>query len=388
MKSITVKKILFVLGTRPEAIKLAPLISQAKKSVDAFEVSVCVTAQHREMLDQALEIFQIQPDIDLNLMSKDQTLASFSSSALAALDRVLVDVAPDLVLVHGDTTTAYMASLAAFYRQVDIGHVEAGLRTGNLAQPFPEEFNRQSISRTAKFHFAPTNRNYFALTGEGVSPESIFVTGNTVVDALKSVLANVSNDPIRQAKIENELRRLLSFDWTRTSYVLVTAHRRENFGAGFNQITKALKILAKRFQDIHFVLPVHPNPHVRKAVIKALHGLKNLHLIDPLDYEPFVVLLDHAKVVLTDSGGLQEEAPSLGKPTIVMRDVTERPEVVEAGSAILVGADCERIVSATTELLSSRVVYDRMASVTSPFGHGDASKKIIDALKKYYGFIV
>ena len=374
-------KVLTVFGTRPEAIKMAPLV-HALADHPNFESSVCVTAQHREMLDQVLQIFEIHPDIDLDLMRPGQDLFDVTSGVLQGMKQVLQRVKPDALLVHGDTTTALATAIAGFYSGIAVGHVEAGLRTYDLQAPYPEEFNRQVVSRVARWHFAPTEQSRQNLFDEKVSPETIHVTGNTVIDSLFWVLKRLDGDPQRKSKIESFLNRQLSFPWQTQRFVLITGHRRENFGQGFLQICEALRSLAESFAEVHFVYPVHLNPAVQKPVFELLQALPNVHLLPPLEYEPFLLLLKHAYFVLTDSGGIQEEAPSLGKPVLVMRDVTERPEAVEAGTVRLVGADCGRIVDSVSELISMPESYAHMAKAYNPYGDGQACARILEALMR------
>lgn len=373
-------KILIVFGTRPEAIKMAPLV-HAFQADPTFETVVCVTAQHRQMLDQVLNIFEIQPDIDLNLMRAGQDLFDVTSSVLLGMREVLKAQRPDVVLVHGDTTTAYATAMAAFYAGVPVGHVEAGLRTHDIHSPFPEEFNRQVVTKIAHWHFAPTQSSRQNLLAENIPDTNITVTGNTVIDALFWVLARIESQPARLANIETFLHARLPFDWKTERFVLITGHRRENFGSGFLAICEAIRQLAARYPDVHFVYPVHLNPNVQKPVFELIDGYANIHLIDPLEYEPFVYLLKHAYIVLTDSGGIQEEAPSLGKPVLVMRDVTERPEAVEAGTVRLVGADTAKIVSNVSELLSDDQSYLAMSKAHNPYGDGKASQRIVETFK-------
>ncbi len=375
------KEILLVFGTRPEAIKMAPLVHALLAEPQAFDVKVCVTAQHREMLDQVLQIFDINPDIDLNLMKAGQDLFDVTSSVLLGMRGVFAKQRPDAVLVHGDTTTTLATAVAGFYAGVPVGHVEAGLRTHDVYAPFPEEFNRQVASKVTRWHFAPTQLSRDNLLAEGVPASSITVTGNTVIDALHWVLARIDADSARQAALTEALQVLLPFAWQRQGFVLITGHRRENFGDGFVQICEALRELAIRFGDVHFVYPVHLNPKVQQPVRSLLAELPNVHLIAPLDYEPFVYLLKHSYMVLTDSGGIQEEAPSLGKPVLVMRDVTERPEAVQAGTVELVGADKSRIIAGVARLLEDRVHYQAMSRAHNPYGDGNACHKIIDVLR-------
>jgi UDP-N-acetylglucosamine 2-epimerase (non-hydrolysing) len=376
------KKILVVFGTRPEAIKMAPLVLKLKAEPQIYDVEVCVTAQHREMLDQVLKIFKIVPDIDLNVMKPGQDLFDVTSKILQGLKVVLNARKPDVVLVHGDTTTALAAAMAAFYAEVPIGHIEAGLRTYDLRAPFPEEFNRQVISKIAKWHFAPTKLSRKNLIAEQIDPQGISVTGNTVIDALFWTLHRIETERDRSASVTKVLNQILPFNWRSDRFVLITGHRRENFGDGFLQICEALRDLAMKFGEVQFVYPVHLNPHVQKPVQNILAGLSNMHLIEPLDYEPFVYLLKNCNMVLTDSGGIQEEAPSLGKPVLVMRDVTERPEAVEAGTVALVGANKDRIINGVSRLLEENVYYTKMSRAHNPYGEGKACDQILEVLKK------
>jgi UDP-N-acetylglucosamine 2-epimerase (non-hydrolysing) len=379
---MTKKKIMLVFGTRPEAIKMAPVFHALQTHTDRFQTIVCVTAQHREMLDQALSVFRIQPDIDLNLMKAGQDLFDVNAAILTGMRDVLQMHRPDALLVHGDTTTMLASSIAAFYAGVAIGHVEAGLRTHDLSAPFPEEFNRQVASRIARWHFAPTTTSRQNLLAERVPEGRITVTGNTVVDALHWISDRIDTDPAHRAALVKFLDARVPFDWRNRRFVLITGHRRENFGNGFLQICDALRTLANQNPAVRFVYPVHLNPNVQKPVSKILGGLDNVHLIDPLDYEPFVFLLKHCHIVLTDSGGIQEEAPSLGKPVLVMRDTTERPEAVDAGTVKLVGANSERIVSSVATLLNNEAAYHAMSRVYNPYGDGHASERIIEVLKE------
>jgi UDP-N-acetylglucosamine 2-epimerase (non-hydrolysing) len=361
------KRILTVFGTRPEAIKLAPVILELQKHPAQLENLVCVTAQHREMLDQVLEWFQIEPDYDLNLMQPDQGLAGFASRALVSTSEVLQEVRPDVVLVQGDTTTVMMAALAAFYLRIPVGHVEAGLRTQNRYDPFPEEINRRVASALATWHFAPTERAAAALRAEEVAEENIFVTGNTVVDALLMTVRRPA-DLILDSSLNGQ--RL----------ILVTAHRRESFGAPFESLCWALRDLAERNPDVEIVYPVHLNPKVREPVGRILAGQPRIHLLEPLRYEQFAHLMARAYLILTDSGGIQEEAPVLGIPTLVMRETTERPEAIEAGTAHLVGTDRHRIVAEAERLLCDKEAYRTMAQAGSPFGAGHAAERIVKIL--------
>jgi UDP-N-acetylglucosamine 2-epimerase (non-hydrolysing) len=373
-------KILIVFGTRPEAIKMAPLV-HAFKAKPAFETIVCVTAQHRQMLDQVLNIFEITPDIDLNLMREGQDLFDVTSAVLLGMREVLKTHKPDAVLVHGDTTTAYATATAAFYAGIPVGHVEAGLRTHNILSPFPEEFNRQVVSKIATWHFAPTESSRQNLLDERTPDQNITVTGNTVIDALFWVLKRIENDPAKRSQLEAFLNQRLPFAWTTQRFVLITGHRRENFGDGFLAICEAIRQLAATHPDVHFVYPVHLNPNVQKPVYDLISGHANIHLIDPLEYEPFVFLLKHVYLVLTDSGGIQEEAPSLGKPVLVMREVTERPEAVDAGTVRLVGADTAKIVQQVSALLKDETAYASMSKAHNPYGDGLAAERIVATLK-------
>jgi UDP-N-acetylglucosamine 2-epimerase (non-hydrolysing) len=377
------KKIMMVFGTRPEAIKMAPLFHALRAKPEQFQTMLCVTAQHRQMLDQALNVFDIIPDIDLDLMKQGQDLFDVTAGVLLGMRQVLREHKPDALLVHGDTTTTVAAAMAGFYASVPVGHVEAGLRTHDVYSPFPEEFNRQVASKIARWHFAPTEQSKANLVAEGINEKSLFVTGNTVIDALVWMLNKIESDPRRLDAVCSFLGARLDFPWQSSRYVLITGHRRENFGDGFLQICEALKELALRFPAVHFVYPVHLNPNVRAPVQSLLTGLSNVHLVDPLDYEPFVVLLKHCYLVLTDSGGIQEEAPSLGKPVLVMREVTERPEAVAAGTVRLVGANRDRIVANVAELLIDEGSYKQMAWAHNPYGMGDACDRIIEVLRDF-----
>jgi len=369
-------KVLIVFGTRPEAIKMAPVVKALAAKLD---VSVCVTAQHREMLDQVLDLFGIVPDHDLNIMKPGQDLYDVTSNVLLGMKSVLQKEKPDVVLVHGDTTTTMATSLAAFYQQIPVGHVEAGLRTNDIYSPFPEEVNRQVTGRVSKYHFAPTERAKQNLLAEQIAEESIIVTGNTVIDALLTVV-----EKSRKSEFSKELLVELPFlsDDVIPRMVLVTGHRRENFGQGFEEICQALTDLAVMHSDVRFVYPVHLNPNVRDPVNRILSGVDNVHLIEPQDYLPFVKLMDASTIILTDSGGIQEEAPSLGKPVLVMRDTTERPEAVDAGTVKLVGANRDRIVEAVNHLLVDENAYKKMAMAHNPYGDGYASEKILQKLKE------
>ncbi len=371
-----------MFGTRPEAIKMAPLV-KSFASNPFFNSKVCVTAQHREMLDQVLDLFEIKPDYDLDLMSPGQDLYDITSKVLIGLRSVFNEFKPDIVLVHGDTATTFAASLAAFYQHIPVGHVEAGLRTGNMYSPWPEEANRVLTTRLARWHFSPTERNKIALLAENISPESIVVTGNTVIDALQFVINKIDNIPALRKEILVSLQAAgLNIDIYKQRYILVTGHRRENFGEGFENICAALRDLAIVNPHTHFVYPVHLNPNVQEPVNRLLCGVDNVHLIQPLGYEAFVYLMQYSYFVLTDSGGVQEEAPGLGKPVLVMRDTTERPEAVEAGTVRLVGANMVSIRNAVQELLDDEVLYHKMSQAHNPYGDGNASKHIIDFILK------
>lgn len=375
------KKILLVFGTRPEAIKMAPLYHGLKAKPEQFETSVCVTAQHREMLDQVMDVFSMTSDIDLNVMKTGQDLYDVTMSVLGGMRDVLRQYKPDAMLVHGDTTTTLAAAMAGYYSSVRVGHVEAGLRTHDIYAPFPEEFNRQVVSKVAHWHFAPTEMSKNNLLAEGVNAAQITITGNTVIDALQWVLGRIDSDAAQRVRLDQLLNEHLGFDWKQKRFVLVTGHRRENFGDGFIQICEALRDSAQRYPEVHFVYPVHLNPNVRAPVNAVLANLVNVHLIEPLTYEPFVHLLRQSYVVLTDSGGIQEEAPSLGKPVLVMRDVTERPEAVAAGTVKLVGANREKITANLALLLDSPAHYASMAGAHNPYGDGKACASIINVLR-------
>jgi UDP-N-acetylglucosamine 2-epimerase (non-hydrolysing) len=379
------KRVSFVFGTRPEAIKLCPLVL-AMREHPHFEPHVCVTGQHREMLDQVLDVFEVKPDVDLDLMQPNQTLAGLTARTIAAVDQYLAEHRPEMVLVQGDTTTVFCAALASFYRRIPVGHVEAGLRTGNKWSPFPEEINRVLTSRLADFHFAPTETARRNLLCEGVSDERIHVTGNTVIDALRIAIEKVRTAPPSVLGLPDFLQPGRNGDGDTTArMVLITGHRRENFGPGFENICRAIATLTDRFPDVHFVYPVHLNPNVREPVFGILGraAYRTVHLLDPLDYLCFVALMDRATLILTDSGGVQEETPSLGKPVLVMRDTTERPEAVQAGTAKLVGTDVAAIVGGVSELLTDPGAYARMANAVNPYGDGHACERILRALNAY-----
>ncbi len=370
------KKVMVVFGTRPEAIKMAPLVTALKQRPE-LETIVAVTAQHRQMLDQVLELFEISPDEDLNVMQPGQTLSGLTSRIVQGMEQVIAKHKPDIVLVHGDTTTTFATSLAAFYQRTAIGHVEAGLRTGNLYSPWPEEANRKLTGVLANLHFAPTQKSADNLRAENVDPEKIHVTGNTVIDALLAVVEKIKTNP----SLETELAARFPFLDASKRLILVTGHRRENFGDGFEQICHALKDIAAR-GDTQVVYPVHLNPNVQEPVKRILGEQPSVHLIDPQDYLPFVYLMSRAHIIVTDSGGIQEEAPSLGKPVLVMRDTTERPEAVDAGTVELVGTNAPAIVSKTNRLLDDQAAYELMARSHNPYGDGQASDRIVDQITK------
>ena len=369
-------KVMTVFGTRPEAIKMAPIVLELQKHPDTIVPVVAVTAQHREMLDQVLNLFHIKPDHDLNIMAAGQTLFDITTRAMMGLDKVLTEEKPDIVLVHGDTTTTFAGALAAYYHQTAVGHVEAGLRTHNKYSPFPEEMNRRLTGCIADLNFAPTSTSEANLLAENVPPESIFVTGNTVIDALHHT---VRDDFDFQ---ENSLKDV---DFANKRIILVTTHRRENLGEPMRHVYKALKQLTEEFDDVEVVFPVHKNPKVREVVNEELGGLAKVHLIDPLDYEPFANLMHRAYLILTDSGGVQEEAPALGKPVLVLRDTTERPEAVDAGTVKLIGTDRERVYEEAKKLLTDKAEYSRMAESVNPYGDGKAAARIIQAILYHYG---
>lgn len=371
-------KILTIFGTRPEAIKMAPL-ALALQQVEEFDARVCVTAQHREMLDQVLNLFQIEPEYDLNIMKPGQTLSEITANILCNLEPVLKEFQPDCVLVHGDTSTTLSASLAAYYQQIPVGHVEAGLRTGNIYSPWPEEANRKITGALTKFHFAPTERSQQNLLNENVTPDNIHVTGNTVIDALLWVRDKISSDTALQEKFAKELPYIDSD----RKMILVTGHRRESFGQGFENICASLATIAKANPQVDIVYPVHLNPNVQEPVKRLLSDVSNIHLIEPLDYLPFVYMMMNANIILTDSGGIQEEAPSLGKPVLVMRETTERPEAVDAGTVKLVGTDRDAIIDEVTSLLNDSDAYETMSRAHNPYGDGKACERIIATLKDH-----
>lgn len=369
-------KVLTVFGTRPEAIKMAPLVRMLNAE-NGIESIVCVTAQHRQMLDQVLELFEISPDYDLNIMKPGQSLGGITTEIINKIEPILIKEKPDLILVHGDTTTTFATSLAAYYNRIPVGHVEAGLRTGDLYSPWPEEANRKLTGALSVLHFAPTEQSRQNLIGESVPESSIQVTGNTVIDALLWVKSKLESDDLLAASLAEQF----DFLSTQKDIVLITGHRRENFGGGFERICGAINSLAKKYPDVNFVYPVHLNPNVREPVNRILEGANNVHLIEPLEYLPFVYLMLRSKIILTDSGGIQEEAPSLGKPVLVMRDTTERPEAVAAGTVKLVGTDANSIVKEVSHLLDSREAYDQMSFAHNPYGDGAACQRIVASIK-------
>jgi len=375
------KKVAIFIGTRPEAIKMAPVIKALENTSDLQPIVVS-TGQHREMLDQVVNIFSLNVDFDLDVMQPNQSLASLSSRLMERIDKLIDQINPDLVLVQGDTTTVLIAALASFYKRIPIGHVEAGLRTGNIYSPFPEEANRRLASPLVSLHFAPTVLARQNLLDEKIPDESITVTGNTVIDALFMEIERQKN-PSVAAEINSGLLKYLPSDWKEIPYVLITGHRRENFGSGFQQICDALEKLADRFPGHRFLYPVHLNPNVQKPVYAQLKQHDNIILIPPQDYSSFVAMMDHASIILTDSGGVQEEAPSLGKPVLVMRDTTERPEGVDADTVKLVGANRENIVSQTSLLLEDELAYQTMAQAKNPYGDGKAAERILGSIQAY-----
>ena len=378
------KKILLVFGTRPEAIKMAPLVKKLQATLEEFQTIVCVTGQHREMLDQVLRLFDITPDYDLNIMKPNQDLYDITSRILLGMRDVLKEVQPDIVLVHGDTTTSMAAALAAFYQQIPVGHVEAGLRTGNIYSPWPEEMNRLMTGRISTIHFSPTPLAKQNLLQEYVDEAKIVVTGNTVIDALQMVVERLKNDEQLAGEVKDKVSNM-GYDVSRLGedrrLVLITGHRRENFGEGFLNICHAIKNLSEKYPNVDFVYPMHLNPNVRKPVLEILgEGADNVFLIEPLDYLPFVYMMQHSTLILTDSGGVQEEAPGLGKPVLVMRDTTERPEAVEAGTVLLVGTNREKIEQGVSMLLDDADCYRRMSEAVNPYGDGLACERIVKKL--------
>lgn len=381
------KKIMLVFGTRPEAIKMAPLVKEFQKYPVKFKTIVCVTGQHRQMLDQVLHLFEIIPDYDLNIMKQGQDLYDVTSRVLTGMRDVLKESQPDVVLVHGDTTTSTAAALAAFYQQIPVGHVEAGLRTHNIYSPWPEEMNRQITGRIAQYDFAPTPLSRDNLLKENIDNEKITVTGNTVIDALYMVVDKIKNNPELDSMLSDELRKA-GYDVDRLSgdkkLVLITGHRRENFGDGFISMCQAIKALTEKYPDVDFIYPMHLNPNVRKPIHEVfgeeLNNLGNMFFIEPLEYLSFVYLMEKSAIVLTDSGGIQEEAPGLGKPVLVMRDTTERPEALEAGTVKLVGSDYHKIIDEVSTLIDDQVYYDKMSKAVNPYGDGKACQRIVGVL--------
>lgn len=387
---------MLIFGTRPEAIKMAPLVKEFQKHPDKFETIVCVTGQHREMLDQVLNLFDIQPDFDLNIMKQGQDLYDITSRILLGLRDVLTESQPDLVLVHGDTSTSTAAAIATFYKQIPVGHVEAGLRTHNIHSPWPEEMNRQITARIATYHFAPTQLSKDNLLKEGISEKDIIVTGNTVIDALYWVVDKIKNDRTLEAEIKGTIIQSglpgTLVQSINSKLVLITGHRRENFGEGFKNMLNAIKTLTKKYPDVNFVYPMHLNPNVRQPIQEIFgdisspkggyrEGTSNIYFIEPLDYLPFVFLMEKSTLVLTDSGGIQEEAPGLGKPVLVMRDTTERPEALNAGTVKLVGTNYDLIVTEVSRLLDNESYYNKMAQANNPYGDGKACERILESLR-------
>ncbi len=377
------KKVLLVFGTRPEAIKMAPLVYKFRIDNGEWIIKICVTAQHREMLDQVLELFEIEPDYDLDIMKPGQDLYDITSNVLLGMKKVLEDFKPDIVLVHGDTTTTSATSLASFYKQIKVGHVEAGLRTGDMYSPWPEEANRQITGVLANYHFAPTQTSKENLLKENKKEDSIVVTGNTVIDALFLALDKIKSNKELENKILKDIEKQFNskFKIQNSKFILVTGHRRENHGQGFINICKALKEIALKNPTFDIVYPVHLNPNVQKPVKEILSNIDNIYLIEPLQYEQFIYLMDNSYFIITDSGGVQEEAPSLGKPVLVMRDTTERPEALEAGTVKLVGADKEKIIKEAQKLIDDKIEYNKMSKAHNPYGDGKASIKIVEFLK-------
>lgn len=380
------KKIMLVFGTRPEAIKMAPLVKEFQKYPEQFQTVICVTGQHREMLDQVLQIFDIKPNYDLNIMKQGQDLYDITARVLTGMRDVLKEILPDVVLVHGDTTTSTATALASFYQQIPVGHVEAGLRTHNIYSPWPEEINRQITGRIATYHFAPTSLSRQNLLSEGIQEGTITVTGNTVIDALYMVVEKIKQDAALSYRLKLSIQNS-GYDVERLKnnrrLVLITGHRRENFGEGFIHMCNAIKTLTKKYPQVDFVYPMHLNPNVRKPIhdIFGSEQLINMFFIEPLEYLSFVYLMEKSTIVLTDSGGIQEEAPGLGKPVLVMRDTTERPEAVNAGTVKLVGTDYEKIIYEVSELLDDMNYYNQMSKAVNPYGDGKACERIIDKLK-------
>ena len=374
------KKVLLVFGTRPEAIKMAPLVKAFQEQNKLFKTKICVTGQHREMLDQVLNLFEINADFDLDIMRPNQDLYDITGNILQGMKGVFSIYRPDIVFVHGDTTTTFAVSLAAFYEKIEVAHIEAGLRTNNIYSPWPEEANRKLTSQLTTYHFTPTKQSQDNLLSENIPPDKIIVTGNTVIDALLLMLNKLHINVTFREQVKKSILEK-GFDPEASEFVLVTGHRRENFGQGIVNICSALKIIALDRQNINIVYPVHLNPNVFKPVNDLLGNVKNVYLIEPLQYEAFIYLMSLSKLIITDSGGVQEEAPSLGKPVLVMRDTTERPEAVSAGTVKLVGTNIQGIVSATNELLDNTLVYESMAKAHNPYGDGKACERIISFMK-------
>lgn len=377
---MTIKKVLIVFGTRPEAIKMAPLVLGLQKYSDIIETKICVTAQHRHMLDQVLDIFGIKPNFDLDVMKNDQDLYDITEAIIGGMKRIFSTYKPDLVCVHGDTTTAFATALSAFYLRIPIAHIEAGLRSNDICSPWPEEANRKLISVLASMHFAPTSNSKENLLNENVKEFSIYVTGNTVIDALLWTTKKISNNPETRIKIEKEILSFYNKFSAKKRFVLITGHRRENFGEGFIHICQAIRVLSLSYPEVDFIYPVHLNPNVQKPVYDLLNDLNNVYLVNPLEYETFTYLMKRCYLVLTDSGGIQEEAPSLGKPVLVMRENTERPEALDSGAVKLVGTNVQKIVSETSRLLDDVLEYEQMKNATNPYGDGKASEKIIKVI--------
>ncbi len=378
------KKILLVFGTRPEAIKMAPLVLKFQEYSQDIEAKVCVTAQHREMLDQVLEIFNIVPDYDLNIMKPGQDLYDITANILLGMKDVLAEYQPDVVFVHGDTTTTIATAMSAFYQKIPVAHVEAGLRTGDILSPWPEEANRKLTSQITTYHLTPTDTSKQNLLKENVNKNDIYVTGNTVIDALFWVLEKIEKNKNLKSSLSTQIKEDFSAFENDEKIVLITGHRRENFGQGFLDMCFAIKTLAESHPNVNFVYPVHLNPNVQKPVLELLSGIDNIYLIQPLDYEPFVYLMSKTYLILTDSGGIQEEAPSLGKPVLVMRDTTERPEAIEAGTVKLVGTNPDSIVNEVNHLLTDSILYEKMSQAHNPYGDGKACDKIVKLMKDKY----
>lgn len=373
-------KVLIVIGTRPEVIKILPVIYELKKKKKYLATRLCVTGQHKEMLYQTLDQFKIIPDLDLGVMKEDQELHSLTSKIILGVQNELKKKRPDIVLVQGDTTTAMATSIACFYYRIPVAHIEAGLRTKNLLAPFPEEFNRRVVTLCSDIHFAPTKEAKLNLKKEGINKDKIIVTGNTVIDALLNTISHIESDKKLNKSIIDYISKTINFEWKKSRFVLITLHRRENFGKNLKQICKALIALAKDFPLINFVYPLHLNPNVFRPVHELLVGYQNIHLVKPYGYQHFCILLKHAYIILTDSGGIQEEAPSLGKPVLVMRDETERPEGIKAGTAKLISCNNDKIYKSVSELLNNKKVYKKMSNAHNPYGDGKAAKRIVSAI--------